>query len=64
MDQIVGDARMPRLALEDLLRIAAPGAGGIGLVAGRGADIERDGVEQLRFVVGGIALRHPSIALR
>ena len=59
MDQIVGDAGMPRLALED--RLEDRGAlelHRIGLVARRGRDVELDGIEDLRFVVVRIGLRH------
>ena len=58
MDQIVRDARMMRLALEDRFQDGrALALVGIGLVVGRGRDVERDGVKYLRFVVGRIALR-------
>ena len=58
MDQVVRDAGMPRLALEDRLQDGgALELIGIGLVVGRGRDVERDRVEDLRFVVVGIALR-------
>src|SRR5262249_46946619 len=59
MDQIVGDAGMARLAQED--RLEDRGAlelHRIGLVARRGRDVEFDRVENLRFVVLRIGLRH------
>ena len=52
MDQVVRDARMLRLALADRLEDRrALELVGIGLVARRGRDVQRDGVEDLRFVV-------------
>ena len=58
MDQIVRDAGMPRLALEDRLQDRrAFELIGIGLVVRRGGDVQRDGIENLRFVVIRIALR-------
>ena len=55
MDQIVGDARMLRLALENRLEDRrAFELVGVGLVGGRGRDIERNRVEDLGFVVVGI----------
>ena len=58
VDQVVRDAGMARLPLEDRLEdFRALELIGVGLVGRRGADIERDGIEDLRFVVVGIALR-------
>ena len=58
MDQVVGNAGMPRLAAED--RLEDGGALeliGVGLVVGRSRDVERDGIEDLRFVIVRIFLR-------
>src|SRR5437667_8903148 len=59
MDQIVGDAGMARLAQEDRLEDrSALELHRIGLVVRRGRDVEFDRVENLRFVVIRISLRH------
>ena len=59
MDQIVRDAGMARLALEDRLEDRrALELHRIGLIARRGGDIELDRIEDLRFVVIRISLRH------
>ena len=58
MDQIMRDAGMLRLALEDRLEDGRPlELVGVGLVGGRRRDIERDRVEDLGFVVIGIFRR-------
>ncbi len=59
------DAGMTRLALED--RREDGGAlelVGIGLVVGRGGDVERYGIEDLRFIVVRIARANASMACR
>ena len=59
------NAGMPRLPLED--RLQYPRAFeliGIGLVVGRSGDVQRDGIENLRFIVVGIAPANASMALR
>src|SRR6202030_2948732 len=59
MDQVVGDAGMARLAQEDRLEDrSALELHRIGLVARRRRDVELDGIENLRFVVTRISLRH------
>jgi hypothetical protein len=52
------DARMQRLALKDRLEDCRPlELVRVGLIARQGADVERDRIGDLRFVVGGIFLR-------
>jgi hypothetical protein len=58
MDQVVRHAGMPRLALEDRLQNGrAFKLICVGLVIGRGGNVERDGVKDLCFVIIGVLLR-------
>ena len=58
MDQVMRDAGMPRLALEDRLQNRrALELVGIGFVGGRRCDVECDGICDLRLIVLRIALR-------
>ena len=58
MDEVMGDARMPRLALENRLEDGcAFELVGIGLVIGRGRDVQRDSVADLGFIIRRIPLR-------
>ena len=55
VDQVMGDARMLRLALHDRPEDRrAFQLIGVSLVRRRGRNIERDRIENLRLVVGGI----------
>ena len=66
MDEVMGDARMLRLALEDRLEDGCSfELVGIGLVIGRGRDVQRDGVADLGFVItAGYRCANASIAFR